>query len=333
MEPRISAILLALAFFSLHPGLAAAGSTDLSYSLPVYGICDQLLTQAKGWDFSHELLKRFSGDITDYRKYALDQYGNEGFGEKHSKVLEVVEQRDRKALELYDFFRGLRPGFETLLIDPALVQRSKRFGEFISRNLQLVDPWEARKAFRESSSDVVVYRALALTPEELSIVKLAGLDSSQVRQDKQFPHSKEMALTFNRHDTWGHHFRGYVPNSFRSFGRMIQVHIRGFTNTPFISVSAYPEVASGVGAMFEKTLHIFKIHAKESDLVLIGPKNGLWEPVSYGESFHSMTLINGGKEVRVPLDDRIESLILFGAPPTAVEEIPVIPGAGYRFEN
>lgn len=227
----------------------------------------------------------------------------------------TVRQYGAGQVSIYEDFGKLGPGFERLIVDPALVQRRGRFFRFLAEKPKFANAWKARNAFRESTRDVTVYRAIALSDEELEVVGRLGIESS---------------LTRGARRSRGNPF--YELNTETTYTDLIKRHLSGWTHfSPFVSVSEYPEVAVGVAGQVEGKVHLFRITVKEADLTLIGPKNRIWSPADYGKK--RIVLLNGKSEVNVPADDRMESIIFFGVPPSSFQEIPFPAGMNYRFED
>lgn len=119
----------------------------------------------------------------------------------------------------------------------------------------------------------------------------------------------------------------------RPYRNSISLHVETALTgmSHFISVSHYPEIAMGVTQQFKDgKAYIFKITTKESDLVRIDPENGVWSAA--GSYFDKKVILTNGNQRRiVPANEKVESLIFFRIPPTAIEEIPVNGEMNYEF--
>lgn len=277
------------------------------------------------WDENTASFQKVAGQIVDFEKFAVQHYGDrdvratqsaraqlkvqtdlgkrDAFWEKQIEDAEVLNQ---EAIVLYQKFKELGTGFESLLVDPALVQRYERFKIFLKKHPEFKTPWQARSAFRKSTDDVIVYRAMVLTPDELIAVQKNGIESNHYRRSKEYNWKALAGLTG------------------KSYWQRIYSHVKEVETktSEFISVTAYPEIAVAVANRGNGgQTYLFEIKLKEADLLKFEKASPLWSGYEFFDG-KDIVLRSGKSTRKVDGDSRIESFVYFNIPSDAIRSIP-----------
>lgn len=261
---------------------------------------------------STAIYKRLAREFISPDRYVLHEYG--------SRIWDGDPAADVRAEELLQKLRSLGPGFERLVVDPGLLQHLDGFVQFV-RERSLQDPWEARDIYgSEVLPQINVYRGIAATAKESAAIKKRGMLSWFSREANKDLHVEYLRtqLVLGRYHALSLHEE------------------YGFTDTPFLSVTAYPELASSVAGRFktrsDQSVRLFKMRVSALELISMQQGNGLWPNAANSGRGRKVEFKSGVTERRVVAADRdLESFVFLRIPPDSIEEIEPLPGAEHRF--
>jgi hypothetical protein len=260
------------------------------------------------------VLEKAARGIDNWDKFAKNRYGKK----RGREVLEDLRSIDEK--------------LEVLAIDPGIASRTKQLKKFIAgseKKLLKLDPWELREAFKKHLGNSIVYRGLKLTEEEVEKIEAKGMNSKMIRagEDDENPITKQSLSS--------------------DFSQILKNHMSASsmseeTESPLLSVTNYPKLAASVAKTHAETkrtkvgIYIFKLKVPKLDLISMGgsksvlpypdnhnPFGGGWlKRYENKIPFHFRTLT--GKRVKVPVDKRLESFLLFRAEPEEILKVKKI---------
>jgi hypothetical protein len=249
--------------------------------------------------------------VEDKKRYARNRYGeynpsNRLFGGTYygEKALASLE--------------ALGPKFTDLIVDPGIVFNISGFTEFVkNNNLLRSDPWRARGLYADHLGFATVYRALALTSEEYKTILREGMESTVLRS--------------------GEPASGTETDLRRKL--VERGSLRDRPRDPFLSVSKYKDVAAAVASSFvtdksAQKVYVFKLHIPRLDLLYHAPDTFLNGLKLWGEKY---VVSVGRSKKSFPVDDRLESFILYKVEPNEILSVSVsklkYTGAGFTDAN
>ena len=207
----------------------------------------------------------------------------------------------------YGIMRNIYPELTQLSLDIGFMTHLPQIMEIIKNDESVVkDYLTARSKFKEKLGTKIMYRGTMLTDEEIDSVEKQGLLSSLPKYIKDSPEPKEefeaKTLSVFARDAVDYHFHG--ENWF----------------SPFISVSAYEDVAIAVGRHFagrgeNKKFYLFKLQVPEIDLIsykddVIRMPSGLKRLIDYNPNYSIKVTIDGNDGV-YKWDEKVESYMFW----------------------
>jgi len=217
----------------------------------------------------------------------------------------------------YGKLRESHPEFNQLSLDPGFMTHLPEFMEMLEKGeVKSTDFEGARNELKEKLGYKTLYRGTMLTEEELQSIKETGLISPLPLQIKEAEEPKDQfeakVLSVSIHDSIEKHFHGENRS------------------TPFLSVSAYEDVAIAVGRHFgkrEEGRKFYLLKLKIPVIDIISYKDyGVKTPYKLQEAIerspdHSLVVNVDGKEGTHKWDEDVESYIFWKIDPDDIEEI------------
>src|SRR3989344_2639641 len=218
---------------------------------------------------------------------------------------------------LYGTMRSAYPTLTQLSLDPGFITHLPDILRMIEAGeVRVEDYLKAREEFKEKLGSRTMFRGTMLTDEELTLIKEFGILSLLAKHVAAFTNPQEefeaKALSTNIHYSIESHFHG--ENYF----------------TPFLSVSAYNDIATAVGRCFAargegRKFYLFTLQVPMIDMVSY-TDHGVRMPQRLRQSFdynpdYSVNIAIDGNESEYKWDENVESYIFWKIDPGDIVEV------------
>lgn len=242
-------ILLDLEFLSEGSLISYTNASEITKQISINKKIDNLSLIDTNFEERQNLISNLLEDKNIFSNNKLYEYYSKHLDEATQLLKKWYGPDAQNLLESTNRELGL--DFTPLLIDPGIANRLAEFIKFVQPNLDLrfKSLMEIRQAFSKYLGETTVFRGMALIPEELDSIKKRGiLGSIMLHEEAAKQQFTRVLCPYKKHT------KGRVPDSW-----MDEIHVKrdgqGFRfpgicfvgNSPVISVSAHPELASSIG--------------------------------------------------------------------------------------
>ena len=222
-----------------------------------------------------------------------------------------------EAPTIYGTFRKEYPELSQLSLDPGVITHLPTLMEMLkSGEASATDLTAAKDALKQKLGFQTMWRGTMLTDEELQLVSQTGL-LSPLGKDTKTSDNPQEELEANG-------LSGYIHEA-------MEKHLHGENYfTPFLSVSAYPDVAIAVGKHFGqrgdgRKFHLLKLQIPTIDVISY-QDHAIRMPYQLSSDFErnpdfSVKIGINGQEAKYKWDEKVESYVYWKINPDEIVEI------------
>ena len=266
---------------------------------------------------SIHILRTIAGSIQNFEAYALREYGLKSY-EEAGFFLPPGFDADALVWNMLRELKDLGPGYEELVVDVGLMQYLSEFRSFVASRPGL-SPWTARELFAQTpENQTKVYRGMRLNDHEAELIQRVGIQCGVARASQD--------TSIDLLQAGSDRLRKLVKHTQRSTQESI-----------FVSVTSYPEVATGIARRYgqegsDRSIRLYEILISKIDLLrrsYVGDQ-GLWQKFVPSRSA-GLELKSQGSTRVVSFTHHIEQFALWEIPATQFKEVVPPANAGFTW--